>query len=156
MFCTIWQRKIQQILCKMRKRVTSWFSAINSSYNNLIYTAYRIWNNQNRFHNTRSKFKTHSVYKKLLIKPLIKQYSKYHYYKTYPINTNRNIAAVIRAPLEAGDNIPNMAKTEIYNIIYRWYKVGQHSIYFSMIILLNFEGVLTVSFFSFPYFHKGI
>jgi hypothetical protein len=38
---------------------------------------------------------------------------------TYPINTNRNIAAVIRAPLEAGNNIPNMAKTEIYNIIYR-------------------------------------
>lgn len=29
----------------------------------------------------------------------------------YPINTNKKIAAVIRAPLDAGDNIPNMAKT---------------------------------------------
>ena len=33
-------------------------------------------NNQNRFHNTRSKFKTHSMYNKLLTKPLIKPYSK--------------------------------------------------------------------------------
>ena len=28
------------------------------------------------------------------------------------MNTYRNMAAVIKAPLEAGDNIPNIAKTE--------------------------------------------
>jgi len=36
---------------------------------------------------------------------------------TYPIKTNRNVAAVSRAPLEAGDNIPNMANTVRIKII---------------------------------------
>ena len=34
-----------------------------------------------------------------------------HKFGTYPMNTNRKMAAVIRAPLEAGDNIPSMANT---------------------------------------------
>lgn len=32
--------------------------------------------------------------------------------KTYPRKTNKKMAAVISAPLEAGDNIPSMAKTK--------------------------------------------
>jgi hypothetical protein len=44
---------------------------------------------------------------------------------SYPINTKRNSAAVMRAPLDAGDNIPNIANAEIIiiydNIIYHLY-----------------------------------
>lgn len=37
---------------------------------------------------------------------------------TYPMKTNRKMAAVIRAPREAGDNIPNMAKTAKIDVHY--------------------------------------
>lgn len=33
--------------------------------------------------------------------------------KTYPIKTYKKIAAVINAPLEAGDSIPSIAKTKV-------------------------------------------
>ena len=32
--------------------------------------------------------------------------------RSYPMNINRTMAAVMRAPLLAGDSIPNMANTE--------------------------------------------
>ena len=33
---------------------------------------------------------------------------------THPMKTNRKTTAVMRAPREAGDNIPNIAKTKRY------------------------------------------
>ena len=37
----------------------------------------------------------------------------------YPIKTKRKRAAVNRAPLDDGDNIPNIAKAIVINIIHR-------------------------------------
>ena len=35
----------------------------------------------------------------------------YQWLVTHPLKTKRNVAAVRSAPLDAGDNMPNMAKT---------------------------------------------
>lgn len=39
---------------------------------------------------------------------------------TYPMKTNRKMPAVIRAPRDAGDNIPNMAKTAKIDVHYEY------------------------------------